>query len=186
MKAHSMIAKRKQGDQAVRESRERYRHLAESKVFGFVISDTGGHIKEANDAFLQIVGYSRRDLEAGKVNRKSMTPPEFWAADGRAIRQLRQRGTCAPFEKEYIRKDGQRIPVMIGCAFLEGSQENVVGFVFDLTQRKRAEESLRRSEAYLADAQRLSRTGSWAWNPGNRQIVHWSEETFRIFGFDPK
>jgi len=181
-----MIAKRKRGDQAVRESRERYRHLADSKVFGFVISDLGGRIKEANDAFLQIVGYSRQDLEAGKVSRKSMTPPEFWAADVRAIRQLRQRGTCAPFEKEYIRKDGQRIPVMIGCAFLEGSQENVVGFVFDLTQRKRAEESLRRSEAYLADAQRLTRTGSWAWNPGNRQIVHWSEETFRIFGFDPK
>jgi PAS domain S-box-containing protein len=181
-----MIAKRKRADQAVRESKERYRHLADSNIFGFVISDLGGRIYEANGAFLKMVGYSRQDLEAGKVDWKKMTPPEFWSADARAIQELRQKGTCAPFEKEHIRKDGRRIPVMIGCAFLEGSQESVVGFVFDLTQRKRAEESLRRSEAYLAEAQRLSRTGSWAWNPASRQIVHWSEETYRIFGFDPE
>jgi PAS domain S-box-containing protein len=185
MKPHFTIAKRKRTDQAVCESKERYRHLADSNIFGFVISDLEGRVHEANDAFLKMVGYSRQDLEAGKVDWKRMTPPEFWSADTRAIQELRQKGTCAPFEKEHIRKDGRRIPVMIGCAFLEGSQESVVGFVFDLTQRKRAEESLQRSEAYLAEAQRLSRTGSWAWNPASREVVHWSEETYRILGFDP-
>jgi PAS domain S-box-containing protein len=185
MKPHFTIAKRKRTDQAVSESMERYRHLADSNIFGFVISDLGGRVHEANDAFLKMVGYDRQDLEAGEIDWKRMTPPEFWSADARAIQELRQKGTCAPFEKEHIRKDGRRIPVMIGCAFLEGSQESVVGFVFDLTQRKRAEESLRRSEAYLAEAQRLSRTGSWAWNPASREVVHWSEETYRILGFDP-
>jgi PAS domain S-box-containing protein len=186
MKPHFTIANRKRVDQAVRESKERYRHLADSNIFGFVISDLEGRIHEANGAFLKMVGYTRQDLEAGKIDWKKMTPPEFWSADARAIQELRQKGTCAPFEKEHIRKDGRRIPIMVGCAFLEGSQESVVGFVFDLTRRKRAEESLRMTEAYLAEAQRLSRTGSWAWNPASRQVVHWSEETYRIFGFDPK
>ena len=68
-----------------------------------------------------------------------MTPPEYRAADARAIEELRQTGTCAPYEKEFIRKDGQRIPVLIGGALLEGSQENGVAFVLDLTERKQAE-----------------------------------------------
>jgi PAS domain S-box-containing protein len=178
-----MIAKRERADQALRESKERYRHLADSNIFGFVISDLGGRINEANDAFLKMVGYSRQDLEAGTVDWKSMTPPEFQAADIQAIQELRQTGTCAPFEKEHVRKDGRRIPVMIGCAFLEGSQESVVSFVFDLTQRKRAEESLRRSEAYLAEAQRLSHTGSFGWAVSSGEIS-WSQETFRIFEYD--
>lgn len=179
-----MIAKRKLADQALGESKERYRHLADSNIFGFVISDLGGRINEANDAFLKMVGYSREDLRAGKVEWKSMTPPEFQAADIRAIQELRQTGTCAPFEKEYIRKDGGRIPVMIGCAFLEGSQESVVGFVFDLTRCKRAEESLRRSEAYLHEAQRLGHMGSFATDVSSGAFIP-SPEFLRIFGFDP-
>jgi PAS domain S-box-containing protein len=184
MKSHSMIAKRKRTDQVVRDSKERYRHLAESNVFGFVISDLGGRVNEANDAFLKMVGYSREDIEAGRVNWKSMTPPEFQAADIRAIQELQQTGTCAPFEKEFIRKDEGRVPVMIGCAFLEGSQESVVGFVFDLTRRERAEESLRKSEAYVAEAQRLSHTGGFGWVVSSGEIS-WSRETFRIFEYDP-
>src|SRR4029077_20564364 len=184
MKAHFMIARRKRADQAVRESKERYRHLADSNIFGFVISELGGHINEANDAFLKMVGYSRQDLRAGKIDWKSMTPPEFQAADIRAIHELQQTGTCAPFEKEFVRKDGRRIPVMIGCAFLEGSQESVVGFVFDLTQRKRAEESLRRSEANLLEAQRLGHMGSFATDVSSGAFVA-SPEFLRIFGFDP-
>jgi PAS domain S-box-containing protein len=183
MKPHFMIARRKEADEALRASKERYRHLADSNI-GFVISDLGGRIKEANDAFLRMVGYSRQDLRTGKVDWKSMTPPEFQAADIRAIQELQQTGTCAPFEKEHIRKDGRRIPVMIACAFLEDSQESVVGFVFDLTRRKRAEESLRRSEAYLAEAQRLSHTGSFGWAVSSGEIS-WSQETFRIFDYNP-
>ena len=184
MKPHFMIARRKRADQAVRESKERYRHLADSNIFGFVISELGGHINEANDAFLKMVGFSRQDLRAGKIDWKSMTPPEFQAADTRAIHELQQTGTCAPFEKEFVRKDGRRIPVMIGSAFLEGSQESVVGFVFDLTQRKRAEESLRRSEANLLEAQRLGHMGSFATDVSSGAFVA-SPEFLRIFGFSP-
>src|SRR3984893_7149539 len=184
MKPHFMIARRKRAAQAVRESKERYRHLADSNIFGFVISELGGHINEANDAFLKMVGFSRQDLRAGKIDWKSMTPPEFQAAETGAIHELQQTGTCAPFEKEFVRKDGRRIPVMIGSAFLEGSQESVVGFVFDLTQRKRAEESLRRSEANLLEAQRLGHMGSFATDVSSGAFVA-SPEFLRIFGFSP-
>src|SRR5260370_41160831 len=103
-----MIAKRKRADQAVRESKERYRHLVDSNIFGFVISELQGHINEANDAFLKMVGYSRQDLQAGKIDWKRMTPPEFQAADIRAIQKLQQTGRCAPFETKFVRKDGRR------------------------------------------------------------------------------
>jgi PAS domain S-box-containing protein len=184
MKPQFMMDKRKQAAQALRESKERYRHLADSNIFGFVISDLGGRINEANDVFLKMVGYSRQDMKAGKVDWKNMTPPEFQAADIRAIQELQQTGTCAPFEKEYIRKDGRRIPVMIGCVFLEGSQENVVGFVLDLSQCKRAEESLQRSEASLHEAQRLGHMGSFAINVSSGAFIA-SPELLRIFGCDP-
>jgi PAS domain S-box-containing protein len=183
MKPHFMIAKRKRAAQALRASEDRYRRLVDCNVIGFVSSELEGRINEANDAFLQMVGYTRKDLQAGKLDWKILTPPEFRAADIRAIRELQQTGTCAPFEKECIRKDGRRISVMIGCAFMEGSQESAVAFVFDLTQRNRADEALRRSEAYLAEAQRLSHTGSFGWAVSSGEMC-WSQETFRIFQCD--
>ena len=77
------------------------------------------------------------------------------------------------------------MPVLVGAALVEGRRDEGVAFVLDLTERKRADEALRRSEAYSAEAQRLSHTGSWAFDVATRQIVHWSQEHFRIFGFDP-
>jgi PAS domain S-box-containing protein len=78
------------------------------------------------------------------------------------------------------------VPVLVGAALLEGSGNEGVAFVLDLSEQKRSEEALRRSEYYLAEAQRLSHTGSWAFNVATREIVHWSQEHFRIFGFDPE
>jgi formate hydrogenlyase transcriptional activator len=93
-------------------------------------------------------------------------------------------GVFRPYEKEYFRKDGSRVPVLVGGARMQSPSEGVV-FVLDLSEQKRAEEKIRRSESYLAEAQRLSQTGSWAWSPDD-DIRYWSEECYRVLSFDPQ
>src|SRR5258705_6920580 len=91
----------------LREREVRIRRLVESNIIGVFFWDLAGGITEANDAFLRSVGYSRRDLLSGNVSWASMTPPEYHAADAQATEELRQSGTCQPFEKEFIRRDGE-------------------------------------------------------------------------------
>jgi PAS domain S-box-containing protein len=171
------------GDLQEREAK--VRRLIDSNIIGICIFDFEGRVTEANEAFLHMVGYSREDLVSGGVRWTSLTPHEWLDASERAGAELRAAGSFKPFEKEYLRKDGVRVPILIGAAsFGEGNQG--VAFVLDLTERKRAEEALRRSESYLAEAQRLSHTGSWAWTPATGEIRYWSEECFRLLGFDPQ
>jgi PAS domain S-box-containing protein len=162
------------------------RRLVEANIIGIVIWNLEGQIIEANEAFLRMVGYDREDLLSGRVSWREVTPDKWRAADEQALAELAATGVCEPFEKEYVRKDGSRVPVLVGAALLEGSGNEGVAFVLDLSAQKRSEEALRRSEYYLAEAQRLSHTGSWAFNVATREIVHWSQEHFRIFGFDPE
>jgi PAS domain S-box-containing protein len=118
------------------------------------------------------------------VSWKEVTPDKWHAADEQALAELAATGICEPFEKEYFRKDGSRVPVLVGAVLLEGRQDEGVAFVLDLSEQKRAEEALRRSESYLAEAQRLTHTGSWAFNA--KTPLYWSEENLRIWGFDPQ
>jgi PAS domain S-box-containing protein len=161
----------------------RIRRLVDANIIGIFVWDFGGRILEANQAFLHIVGYDHEDLVAGHIRWTDLTPPEWRDRDTRLIQEHKATGTLRPFEKEYFR--GTRVPVLIGVATFEEGGDQGVAFVLDLTERKRAEEALRRSEANLAEAQRLSHTGSWALSPATRKILYWSEECYRIWGFDP-
>jgi PAS domain S-box-containing protein len=169
----------------LREREARIRRLVDSNIIGIVISDFGGQILDANGAFLDIVGYSREDLVSGRLRWRDLTPPEWRDADDRALAELRATGTAQPREKEYIRKDGSRVAVLLGSTTFDDREDEGVSFVLDLRERKQAEEALRQSEAYLSEAQRLSHTGSWAWVPAKDEIRYWSEECFCIVGFDP-
>jgi PAS domain S-box-containing protein len=126
-------------EDALRASEARMRRLIESNIIGICFGDIAGHVTEANDAFLAIVGYSRQDLLSQKINWAAFTAPEYREADERAIAELMERGTCTLYEKELVRKDGGRTPVLAGGAFLEGSREQGVGFFLDMTERKQAE-----------------------------------------------
>jgi len=132
-----------QANTSLRERESRIRRLVESNIIGVFFWDLGSEISEANEAFLRIVGYTREDLLATTIHWTSMTPAEYRAADERAMAELRINGKCAPYEKEYIRSDGSRVPVLVGAAFLEGSQDKGLAFVLDLTERKQAESRIR-------------------------------------------
>jgi PAS domain S-box-containing protein len=136
---------------ALQDREARVRRLVESNIIGVVIWDAGGRIIDANDAFLDIVQYSRSD-SAG-IKWTELTPPEWRATDERVMAQLVAAGAVQPFEKEYVRKDGSRVPVLVGAAMFEGSKDRGVAFVVDLSERKQAELKLRESEERYREAQ---------------------------------
>src|SRR5262249_1644855 len=131
-------------------------------IIGIFVADLEGQIVEANDAFLRIVGYDREDLVSGRVRWTDLTPPEWRERNIRKLAELNSTGTFQVFEKEYFRKDGSRVPVLLGGArFKEGGSE-AVAFVLDLTERKRAEEAVRELEADFAHMNRVSMMGELA------------------------
>jgi PAS domain S-box-containing protein len=129
------------------EREAKIRRLVDANIIGIMIWELGGRILEANDAFLRIVGYAREDLVSGRLNWTELTPSE-WLDRHKAwwIPELKMTGRVQPFEKEYIRKDGSRVSVLVGIASFEESGNYGVSFVLDLTDRKRAEQALRDSE----------------------------------------
>src|SRR5258706_3473670 len=128
------------------EREKKIRHLVYANIIGIIIWNLEGRFLEANDAFLRMTGYDREDLASGRLNRMDLTPAEWRDRDARTAAELKMMGTVQPFEKEYFRKDGSRLPVLIGGTLFEASGNQGVSFVLDLTERKRAEAEARESE----------------------------------------
>jgi PAS domain S-box-containing protein len=141
-------------DLAEREGR--IRRLVDANIVGIFIWDLAGEILEANDAFLRILGYERGDLASGLMRWTDLTPPEWLdRTRQRSVPELNVTGTLQPYEKEFFRKDGSRVSVLIGAAMFEEDASQGVAFVLDLTERKEAEAELaaRRVEALRAEEQ---------------------------------
>jgi PAS domain S-box-containing protein len=180
------MIERKQGDAALMESEERFRHLIEAaRDYAIFMLDPGGRVVTWNMGAGRIKGYRTEEIlgqhislfyEPGDVELKK---PD---------QALKVAATEGRFEDESwrVRKDGSRFWANVVLTALKDDAGEIHGFLTvtrDLTERKRAEEALRRSEAYLAQSQRLSHTGSWGWN-ASAEEVFWSRETFRILGAD--
>jgi PAS domain S-box-containing protein len=137
----------------LQEREARIRRLVDSNIVGIVFWDVEGRIIDANQAFLDIVGYAQEDLVSGRLRWTELTPAEWRDADEQIIAELKTARTLQPREKEYFRKDGSRVPVLVARALFEWKPDEGVSFVVDMTDRKRAEEKLRASEQRLLDAQ---------------------------------
>ena len=146
------IAERSRAEESLRRNEARIRRLVEANIIGIYFWEIGGTITEANDAFLQLLGYTHREMEAGQLCLENISPPEYRDANRAALDELRRTGDGTPFEKEYIRKDKSRVPILIGGAFTNAEQTEGVSFVLDLSERKQAEERIR----YMADHDALT------------------------------
>ena len=151
------VAEREKTEAEVRELARgleaRMRRLVEANVVGIAMWNLEGAIIEANDAFLHMVQYDREDVASGRVRWTDLTPAEWRGSDERAIADLKVRGSFQPFEKEYFRKDGSRVPVLLGGALFEGKENEGVAFVLDLTEQKRAQEMLHQAQQTLYTTQ---------------------------------
>src|SRR5688572_29918089 len=119
------------------------RRLVDSNIVGVLIFDLDGRILEANDAFLYLLQYAREDLVSGGVRWTDLTPAEWRERDERATADLKSTGTIRPYEKEFLRKDGSRVPVLIGAALFDARGSDGVAFALDLSQQKHADAEVR-------------------------------------------
>jgi PAS domain S-box-containing protein len=159
------------------EDREaRIRRLVDANVVGIVMWNLEGVMTGANEVFLRMVQYDREDLASGRVRWTDLTPPEWRERDERAIAELKAKGVFQPFEKEYFRKDGSRVPVLLGGTLFEGSRDEGVAFILDLSEQKRSEERYRIVVETASDAVITADESGL--------ILFTNPATKRIFGYD--
>ncbi len=135
---HHDITERKRAEEAIQASEVRSRRLLEANLIGVVVADEQ-YILEANDTFLKMVGYTREDLTRRRLNWSDMTPVEYAPFDQRGLQELAERGVCTPFEKEFYRKDGSRVPILIGATTLQEQPVQWICFILDISERKERE-----------------------------------------------
>lgn len=160
------ITNRKCAEQALQRSESRLRVFYESDMVGTFFWDISGRIIDANGKFLRLVGYTREELVNGGINWFALTPSEFRRMDEKAMAQLKATGVDTPYEKEFLRRDGKRVPIIIGAAMLD--EREGVAFVLDITERKQAETFLARD---LEAMTRLQQVGSFFVREGDLQPV---------------
>jgi PAS domain S-box-containing protein len=167
---HTDITEQIEAEQAVRDSQARFQRLYDSDLIGIGFPNAEGAILDCNDALLRTIGYTREDLDAGLVRWDKMTPPEYRDLDIAHIQQSAERGSCTPYRKQYIRKDGVRVPVMVGFARLHGDKAGSIGFVMDLSAQQQAEDAMReREQRFSALAESLPQL-VWASDPNGDRI----------------
>jgi PAS domain S-box-containing protein len=179
------ITEHEKGEEKVRLAHERLRRFIDSNIVGVVIASADGKIIETNDYYLDMIGFTREEFESEKVDWRAITPPEWMQTDEKAISEMREHGSCTPYEKEYLRRDGTRVSVFLSDTMLPGPEEQIAAFALDITERKGAENKLRESERKLREVQEMAHLGSWHWDVKTGD-VEWSEEVYKIFRLDPK
>jgi PAS domain S-box-containing protein len=138
------VTEKVEAERKLQESAERLRAFFDSPLVGILFGDVYGGISAANDELLAIIGYSRTELESGQVPWERITPPEFLALDEAAIKQAQREGSCTPYEKQYIRKDGEKVWVLVGFTLIGGQREVSIAFILDITGRKKTEAEIKK------------------------------------------
>ncbi len=139
------VTETKLAEDALFKTEEKLGALIQSGILGTMMSDRHGNILEVNDAFLNITGFDRSDVGSPYFNCRLITPDEFHTIEMGKILEAQRKGRCTPYQKQYIRKDGSKVWVLIGFILLGDKQENIFAAVIDITETKTAEEALQKS-----------------------------------------
>ncbi|MEG4960790.1 MULTISPECIES: PAS domain S-box protein [unclassified Microcoleus] len=181
------ITDRNQAKRIMQQSEDIFRLLFESNIFGVAIGDFSGRIAYANQSLLNMVGYTRSDLLSGQMRWDRMTPPEYLHLDALAAQELRAKRVATPFKKEYIRKDGSRVPILMGGTTLcpdAGEPETIVAFYIDLTEISRVEAELKKNQERLQIAQQAGKIGTFEWNVQTDDLAC-TPELEALYGLPP-
>ena len=168
------ITDRNQAKRVIQQSEAIFRRLLESNIFGVAIGDFSGRIAYANDSLLKMVGYTRSEQLSGQMRWDRMTPPEYLHLDAKAAQEIRAKGVATPFKKEYIRKDGSRVPILMGGTILcpdDRAPETIVAFYIDLTEISRVEAELKNNQERLQIAQQAGKIGTFEWNVQTGEVA---------------
>jgi PAS domain S-box-containing protein len=176
------VTEHRHAEQARRESEAKYLAIFERNMVPMCIRHQDGRIVEANDAYLRLTRHTREDLRAGRISWSAFTLPGEIDRDERAMQEVRENGTCTPYEKIYALPDGRRVPVLIGISRLDDVADRRIAFVLDLSDLKRAEESLRESELRFRQLAENIRDVFWVMDLAARRVIYASPAYEQIWG----
>ncbi len=180
------ITELKQIESQLRQSEAKFKTIVDSNIIGIIFWDINGKIIDANGAFLKTVNYTRDDLLSGIINWQEMTPPEYRSLDEEKLAELAKNSKVSPFEKEYIRRDGSRVPVLLGGALSEGSQKFGVSFVLDLTKRKNAEAELQKHQELLESILKTIPNFLYIYDALENHNIYANEAVTAMLGYTPE
>lgn len=172
-------------ESALHASQLRFQQVFDSNVVGIAFWDAAYRIVDANDAFLDMVGYSRQELDDGSLDWERATPDEFSGADQAAITSIEKSGQCPPYRKEFQHRSGRRVSVLMSAGRVEGSAFAGVGIAVDISGERRAERQRSEAEALVAAMVEstplpmivLDAAGCvQLWNPAAEAVFGWSSE----------
>jgi PAS domain S-box-containing protein len=169
---------REQAFKELQKSEARFKCLVDSNIIGIMLADLSGKIADANDTFLKMLGYERDELVSGQLSWDILTPQEYRDLDEKAMAELTISAVCTPFEKEFICKDGSRLPVLVGGSLVEPSEENSVCFVLDISDRKQANNKIREQAALLDIT-----TDAILVRDRNNEIIFWNKGAEVLYGW---
>lgn len=149
------ISERKHAEDILKQSEERFRAFFNSNVIGTFYSDLDGNVFSANDEFLRILGLTKDDIQNEKIRIQNFTPAEYLERDEENIRNAIVIGSCHPYEKQFIKKNGERIWVLVGFVIVGNKRDEILAYVLDLTKLKETEENYKR--LYIENEELLQR-----------------------------
>jgi PAS domain S-box-containing protein len=196
------ITDRKRVETALKNSELRFRRIFDSNVVGMVFADYTGNLIDINDRFLKMLGYSREEFIKANLTWQAITPPEYKTESLLANNYLKTRGVITPWEKQYYRKDGSLLSVLVGAALLPDTEYQVIYVVVDISDRKEIETALKQlneelearilmrtaalqeSENFLQDVLQFAHITSWQLDMKTKRYT-WSPEILNILRISP-